>query len=106
VGRLTFTDDLAHAIRHLLESEAPYGTYNVTGDGPSSSWAEIAREVYRLTGHAPERVSEVTTEEYFASASSPVAPRPRNSVLDLTKLRATGYEPGDAWASLSRYLAG
>ena len=33
VGRLTFTADLARAIRHLLDTGAPYGTYNVTGAG-------------------------------------------------------------------------
>jgi len=26
-GRLTFTSELARAIRHLTESRAPYGTY-------------------------------------------------------------------------------
>ncbi len=33
VGRLTFTDDIARGIRHLLERGAPYGTYNLTGGG-------------------------------------------------------------------------
>ncbi len=34
-GRLTFTSELARAIRHLTETGAPYGTYNVTGAGAS-----------------------------------------------------------------------
>ena len=42
-GRLTFTSELARAIRHLIETRAPYGTYNVTGSGSVTSWADIAR---------------------------------------------------------------
>ena len=30
-GRLTFTSELARAIRHLTQTRAPYGTYNVSG---------------------------------------------------------------------------
>ena len=44
-GRLTFTSELARAIRHLVETRAPYGTYNVTGSGPVTSWADVARQV-------------------------------------------------------------
>ena len=42
-GRLTFTSELARAIRHLTDTRAPYGTYNVTGSGPVTSWADVAR---------------------------------------------------------------
>lgn len=93
VGRLTFTNDLARGIRHLLDSEAPYGVYNLTGAGQPRSWAEIAREIFEIAGHDPDRVTGVSTEEYFASAAGPVAPRPRNSVLDLGKITATGFVP-------------
>ena len=103
-GRLTFADDIARGIRHLLESDAPDGIYHLTGAGDPATWADIAREVYRLTGHDPARVTGVTTEEYFSSATGPVAPRPRNSVLDLAKIEATGFTPR-AWTdALSAYL--
>ena len=105
VGRLTFTDDLARGVRHLLDTHAPYGVYNLTGDGAAASWAELARQVFALTGHDPARVTGVSTEEYFASASGPIAPRPRNSVLDLTRIRAAGYAPGDVADALRAYLA-
>jgi dTDP-4-dehydrorhamnose 3,5-epimerase len=91
VGRLTFTADLARAIRHLLDTGAPAGTYNVTGGGDPASWADIARRVFELTGHDPAHVRPVSTDEYFAAAAGPVAPRPRYSVLDLAKLEATGF---------------
>ena len=47
LGRLTFTDQMAEGILHLLgyrdgdlepSSPAPYGTYNLTGSGPVESW--------------------------------------------------------------------
>ncbi|MFT4213955.1 MAG: bifunctional dTDP-4-dehydrorhamnose 3,5-epimerase family protein/NAD(P)-dependent oxidoreductase [Microbacterium sp.] len=100
VGRLTFTPDLARGIRHLLEVAAPFGLYNLTSTGDPQPWAEIARRVFELTGHDPARVNAVSTDEYFASATGPVAPRPRSSVLDLTKIEATGFTPADGAARL------
>ncbi len=105
VGRLTFTSELAQAIRHLTTTGAPYGTYNLTGSGPAMSWADIARRVFELTGHDPARVRGVSTDAYFASATSAVAPRPRNSVLDNRKLESTGFKPAAVEDSLSRYLS-
>jgi dTDP-4-dehydrorhamnose 3,5-epimerase len=104
-GRLTFTADIARGIRHLLEARPPYGVYNLTGAGEPATWADIAREVFRLTGHDPARVSGVSTAEYSASAPGPVAPRPRNSLLDLGKLTGTGFRPAEVSASLSAYLS-
>ena len=103
VGRLTFTRDLADAIVHLRNGDAPYGTYNVTSGGEPGSWAEVARRVYVHAGRSPQDVTEVTTQEYFAGKS--VARRPLNSVLDLTKLEATGFTPRDQWEALGEYLA-
>ncbi|MFJ4173049.1 sugar nucleotide-binding protein [Microbacterium sp. NPDC089696] len=105
IGRLTFTDDLASAIVHLLTTGAPHGVYNVTGAGEPRSWADVARAVYRLTGHEPDAVTDVTTEEYFAGQDGPVAPRPRNSVLSLDRIVASGWTPRDADAALEAYLA-
>ena len=104
VGRLTFATEIARATRHLLETESPFGTYNVTNAGPPTSWAEIARAVFTLCGRAEDDVTPITTEEYAASASVTPAPRPRHSVLDLTRLQATGFEPADAAIELRRYL--
>ena len=47
-GRLTFTADLAAGICHLVDAEAPFGTYNLTNDGPVQSWCDIARDVFAL----------------------------------------------------------
>jgi len=104
IGRLTFTDELARGIRHLIDGDAPSGVYNLTGAGDAVSWAEIAADVFAHSGHDRARVTGVSTDEYFASASGPVAPRPRWSVLDLAKIEATGFTPRDWRESLSDYL--
>ena len=103
-GRLTFADDLARGIRHLLRSGAPYGVYNITGSGPPMTWAEIARMVFAATGASPDRVVPISTDEYAAASRTPVAPRPRSSVLDLARISATGFEPGDVRRTLAAYL--
>ncbi|WJL95099.1 dTDP-4-dehydrorhamnose reductase [Microbacterium sp. ET2] len=106
MGRLTFAEDIARGIRHLLATAAPFGTYNLTGSGEPASWAEVAREVYRLNGHDPGRVKPVSTEQYFASATAPVAPRPRNSVLDLEKIEGVGFATPTWNDGLRAYLTG
>lgn len=88
-GRLTFTTDIAATIRHLLDDDAPHGTYNITSTGDPATWHDIARHVFHLTGHDPDRVTGVTTQEYFADATTPIAPRPTTSTLTLDKLPTT-----------------
>jgi dTDP-4-dehydrorhamnose reductase/dTDP-4-dehydrorhamnose 3,5-epimerase len=105
VGRLTFTGDLARGIVHLMAERPAPGVYNLTGGGDPMSWADVARAVFASTGHDPQRVRPVSTEEYFASASAPVAPRPRNSVLDLSKIEATGFAVRAVEDVLREYLA-
>lgn len=104
VGRLSFTEDIAGAIAHLLDARPDYGVYNVTNEGPAVSWADIARQVYEATGNDAARVTGVTTAEYFAGKS--VAPRPLHSTLALDKIEATGFTPRTAEEALKAYLAG
>jgi dTDP-4-dehydrorhamnose reductase/dTDP-4-dehydrorhamnose 3,5-epimerase len=102
VGRLSFTADIAAGIRHLLDTVAPYGTYNLSNDGQPQSWADIAAEVYELTGKPRAAVTGVSTAEYFKN--KPAAPRPLNSALDLGKLAAQGFQPRNAAAALEAYV--
>ena len=107
-GRLTFTSELAGAIRHLLDTTAPFGTYNVTNSGDVVSWFDIAREVFRLAGHDPERVSPISTDTFTernAAPDKPVSPRPRNSALDLARLQSTGFVSSDWKTELSNWVA-
>lgn len=102
LGRLTFADDLARATRHLLDTRSPYGVYHCTGAGAPTTWAEVARRVFELSGRDPADVTAVSTEEY--AAGKDLAPRPRHSTLSLAKLEATGFTPRDADEALTEYL--
>ena len=103
IGRLSFTTDLASAILHLLNSGAPYGTYNVTNDGQAVSWAEIAADVYESMGRSRTDVTGVSTAEYFKGKEA--APRPLNSVLPLDRIMDTGFTPRGMKDALKAYLA-
>lgn len=94
IGRLTFTDTLARGIKHLLETGAPYGTYNLTNEGRPASWAEIAKIVFEKSGKSPSDIQPVSTAEYFANKPGS-AQRPRQSTLNLTKIKETSFTPED-----------
>jgi len=100
-GRLSFSSDVAAGIRHLLRSKVPYGTYNLSNSGEAKSWYEVARDIYRLQGADPILVKPISTADY---AKPNTAPRPPSSVLDLSRIRATGFDPPDATERLAEYL--
>lgn len=102
IGRLSFAEDIAAGIAHLLTTDAPSGTWNLTNTGEPTSWAQVARAVFRLTGHDPERVTGVSAAEYFAGKQA--APRPANSTLELGKLAGTGFTARDQFEALKAYL--
>ncbi|GAA4753846.1 bifunctional dTDP-4-dehydrorhamnose 3,5-epimerase family protein/NAD(P)-dependent oxidoreductase [Amnibacterium soli] len=102
VGRLTFAEEIARGIAHLL-SAAASGTYNLSNAGSPMSWAEVAQVVFEVTGHEPGRGTPVSTSEYFAGRRG-IAPRPLHSTLDLARLVETGFEPVDQVTALREYL--
>jgi dTDP-4-dehydrorhamnose 3,5-epimerase len=104
IGRPTFTADLAAGVRHLVESGAPFGTYNLTCAGEPSSWADVAAAVFAARGRSADDVGRVSTAEYFADKPA-AAPRPLNSVLDLAKIEAAGFSPRDWRRALAEYLS-
>jgi dTDP-4-dehydrorhamnose 3,5-epimerase len=103
VGRLTFTSELVRAIDHLLTTNAPFGTYNVTNSGEPASWADITRQIFADAGYDLS-VTDTTTAEYYAGKDG-IAPRPLNSVMSLDKLHATGFESHDWHDELKDYIA-
>ena len=104
LGRLTFTHDMAAAIFHVLDTRAPYGTYDCTGSGAVKSWADIARACFEAKNGNGGKVVPVSTADYYASAEGPVAPRPHFSALDLSKLEAVGFSMPDWERELEAYL--
>lgn len=103
IGRLTFTAELVRIIDHLLQTSPSFGTYNATNDGEPASWADITREIFK-DGSYDLQVTDTTTEEYFASKPG-VAPRPLNSIMDLSKLQQTGFVSRDWHDDLKAYIA-
>jgi dTDP-4-dehydrorhamnose reductase len=102
VGRLTFTGELVRAIDHLLTTQAAFGTYNVTNSGEPASWADITRQIFTDAG-LDLTVTDTTTAEYF-SGKEGIAPRPLNSIMDLSKLTATGFSSRDWHEDLNEYI--
>ena len=113
LGRLTFARDMAEGILWLLgyregdrEPSEPcaYGTYNLTGSGKIASWAEIAVRVFELRNGNVDVVECVSTVDYYAGMRGSVAPRPRNSALDLSKIEATGFVLRDWEEELKEHM--
>ena len=80
-GSPTSASELTKAINALLFTEN-YGMFHATCEG-SCSWAEFAREVFRLAGKTTQ-VEAITTEEFGAPA-----PRPAYSVLENRMFKLT-----------------
>ncbi|HSH56291.1 MAG TPA: NAD(P)-dependent oxidoreductase [Candidatus Limnocylindrales bacterium] len=103
IGRLTFTTTLVDAIHHLLANQSKYGIYNVSNDGQPSSWADVTRAIFKELGRDDLAVTDTTTEAYFASKPE-AAPRPLQSELDLSKIKATGLQLRDWRDDLAAYI--
>jgi dTDP-4-dehydrorhamnose reductase/dTDP-4-dehydrorhamnose 3,5-epimerase len=101
-GRLTFAEDLAAGIRHLTETKAPFGTYNLSNEGPVMSWADITRDVFEIVGGDPDAVTGISAADYGKGKN--LALRPVHSALDLSRIEAIGYQPRDARDALRDYL--
>ncbi|RMB58157.1 sugar nucleotide-binding protein [Tessaracoccus antarcticus] len=105
-GRLTFTEDLAAGIAHLLDAGAPSGTWNLTNAGPVQTWADIAADVFELCGRDRKDVRPVTTQQYALQQPQRLtAPRPRRSALRLDRIVAAGFQPPEARERLTTYVA-
>lgn len=80
-GTPTSASELAKAIKYLLPTDN-YGLFHSTCEG-SCSWAEFAREIFRLAGKSTEVVS-ITTAEYPTPAARPAYGVLENKMFKLT----------------------
>ncbi|KAA0560842.1 dTDP-4-dehydrorhamnose reductase [Bacillus sp. CH30_1T] len=96
-GSPTYTFDLARLLIEMIESEK-YGIYHVSNEG-FCSWAEFAREIFKVAGKAV-KVHAINTEEYPTRAV-----RPKNSRLSKQKLVDSGFKPLPSWQeALEHYI--
>ena len=79
-GNPTSTLAVARALEKILERPNLCGTFHLTCEG-EASWAEFAKEIFRLAGRK-QRIAPCTTEEFPRPA-----PRPKNSRLEKMALR-------------------
>ena len=103
VATPTSADDLAHAIRGLIERQARPGIYHLTNAAaaPRYDWA---REILRLAGMADAAVEPITTAELRARGYD--GPRkPPYSVLANTRARALGITLPDWREALAAHFA-
>lgn len=97
VGSPTSADELAKAIAYLLPTEN-YGLFHGTCEG-DCSWAEFAKEIFRLAGKKTT-VDAITSEEYGAAVK-----RPAYSILENYMFRLTGdYVFADWHDAIEKYI--
>ena len=89
-GNPTSTLAVARALREILKRPELTGTFHLTCEG-EASWAEFAREIFRLL-QIEQKVVPCRTDEFPRPA-----PRPANSRLDKMMLRLAGLPPMPDW---------
>lgn len=100
-GSPTSSVELAKLI-HFLEPSDNYGLFHGTCEG-SCSWADFAREVFRLAGKDTE-VEGISTEEYNLKCPT-AAVRPAYSVLDNYMLKLTSdYKMAEWQEAIAKYM--
>ena len=82
-GRPSWTKTLAEFMTFAIDQKLEYGIYHLSEDN-SCNWYEFATEILKDTD---TKVLPVTSAEYPQKAW-----RPRHSILDLSKTKATGFE--------------
>lgn len=102
-GLPTYALDLAGGLLGLVDAGGE-GLFHLAGGGEPGSWADLAEAALAAAG-SPARVRRVSTAEYFAGRSGPVAPRPASSVLDCTKAAARGVALRPWRAAVTEYVS-
>jgi dTDP-4-dehydrorhamnose reductase len=95
-GQPTWTADVAGQIIALVQAGAGPGIYHATSSG-ETTWFALAREIFRLLGADPARVSAITSRDCPRPA-----PRPAYSVLAHGRHGRAGVEPISDWQSALR----
>jgi dTDP-4-dehydrorhamnose reductase len=95
----TYTFDVAHAVRELLEKKAPYGTYHAVNEGGGVTWHEFTEAICREGGYDNTVVHAISSE-----TSASLLRRPKYSVLQNTKLPTLGIVMPHWKDALSEYI--
>ena len=102
LGSPTSAEELAKMI-HFLEPTENYGLFHATCEG-SCSWAEFAKEIFKMAGKATI-VEPVTTEEYGKDNPNQ-AKRPAYSILENYMIKLTSsFTMADWQQALKTYMS-
>lgn len=82
IGRPTWTRTLAEFMVHLVKTNADAGTYQLSNDNVAT-WYDFACEILKDT--------EVEVEPVASDKFPQKAYRPRHSIMNLDKAKATGF---------------
>lgn len=96
VGRPTWTYTLAEFMIYAVEHQVEYGTYQLSNDG-SCTWYEFAKEILTDKDVA---VLPVTSAEFLQKA-----PRPKHSIMSLTKVKETGFKISSWQSALHGFIS-
>jgi dTDP-4-dehydrorhamnose reductase len=91
-GQPTWSLDVAHRLVAMVDAGLPAGTYHATASG-STTWFGLARRVFELGGHDPDRVRPTTTDRFPRPA-----PRPAYSVLSHAGWAGAGLAAPRDWS--------
>lgn len=97
VGSPTYAQDLAQAIRHLLNTGSYNRIYHVSGEG-ACTWVEYGKEILKIAGIEKEIVP-IAFAELRRSAK-----RPSYSVLENAELTKAGFHMRPWQAALQKFL--
>ncbi|WP_203623427.1 dTDP-4-dehydrorhamnose reductase [Lacticaseibacillus sp. 866-1] len=95
-GRPSWTKTLAEFMIFAIDRKLDYGIYHLSDDN-SCNWYEFASEILK---DKAVTVTPVTSAEYPQKAW-----RPRHSILDLSKTKATGFEIPTWQEALTQFMA-
>ena len=102
-GIPTFSDDIVKAVEFFCENSLKPGVYNLNASGEKTTWKGIASEIADYLGVNKELIKAINSSEY--SISSPgSALRPKNSVLDMSKLSSQGFSSDFTWQEKLRVI--
>lgn len=96
IGSPTWTRTLAESMIHLTNTHQVYDTYHTYPMQGKCSWYEFAKEILK------DEVNEVapgTSEKYPQKAH-----RPKQSIMDLSKAKITGFKIIEWDEALAQFL--
>ena len=95
-GRPTWTRTLAEFMVYLVRTHATLGTYQLSNDN-TATWYDFAKEILKNTD---VEVIPIASDQFPQKAY-----RPRHSVLNLNKAKATGFLIPDWKSTLEKFLS-